>query len=540
METPMVSTMKGAGCRGYEYGSIDTNPFDSSSSSSWRRLFLSTCLTLAVALSIRSAFTDRITVVHRDIDTTTHSDNSGYNHKKGADNKERIYRINQLSSHHHAPIKNPVELYFHDQIVNHFDDSDMRTYSQRYYQDDSFWAGPSGGPSGEDGIGGSPIFVVHGGEDAIDGTLYPFVSQHLAQRFGALTICIEHRFYGTSQPVAGKKKHHHHNHHHHGDSGSGLVSNEDFEILLQRRQALADAARLIQHVKDKMGCGENSEYYCPVMTIGGSYPGENAALMRIVHPDVVDIGYASSAPFVLSILHQVNQDAYYDKVTQVADEASPGCAMAVKTALLQIMDDSSSSLISSSPRHSLIDLANALGICLDDMPGYIQTREMLIQEVNFIAATHFAGYNMDYYPPGPDTDLVQACEIFLDDTLTAYDKVRKLLPLGEEDTEDDEDDDIYDDDDDDDDDDAYCFDLSSELPPGPGGRISAADWSGVGGDHSGYIWEFQSCVFSVEIGMSNASMVSLCYEESDCLLLSRVAGKIVHSPRQDAPPITAA
>jgi Serine carboxypeptidase S28 len=464
-------------------------------------------MTLAVALSIRSAFPDRINV---DVDDTTHDDNSSYNNNKknvNNNNKERIYRLSRLSSHHHEPIKNPVELYFHDQIVNHFDDGDTRTYSQRYYQDDSFWAGPSGIGIAD---GGSPIFVVHGGEDAIDGTLYPFVSQHLAQRFGALTICIEHRFYGTSQPVGGKKKHHgRHHHRHHGDDsgGSGLVSNDDLKTLLQRRQALADAARLIQHVKDKMGCGENSEYYCPVMTIGGSYPGENAALMRIVHPDVVDIGYASSAPFVLSILHQVNQDAYYDKVTQVADAASPGCAMAVKTALLQIMDDSSSSLITSSPRQYLLDLANELGICLKDMPRYIQTRQMLIQEVNFIVATHFAGFNMDYYPPGsPDTDLVQACKIFQDDTLTAYDKVRKLLPLGEEEEEadDDQDDDDYDDDDDDD---QHCFDLSSELPPGPGGRISAADWSGVGGDHSGYIWDFQSCVFSVEIGMSNASMV---------------------------------
>jgi Serine carboxypeptidase S28 len=512
---------------------------------SFRRLLLTTCLTVAVALSIQSALPgggDSQKVVHYDDDiviagqydddddddrrTGRHHHHYGRRtrtppyhisqqqliHDFAPDGDSNSFRNMKFSSHHHhhhdEHPRNPVEHYFHDQIVNHFDKNDTRRYSQRYFQDDSYWAGPAANnmhgkhdknkaSSGKSGA----IFVVMGGEGAIHNTLYPFVSQHLAKRFGALTICIEHRFYGKSQPV-GKK---------HGGRG-GLVSNHDFKNLLQRKQALADAARLIQHVQDKMGCSSSSgqrrrhlhdddHYYCPVMTIGGSYPGENAALMRIVHPDVVDMGYASSAPLALSILHQVGRDEYYDRVTQVANVASPGCAVAVHAALQQIMDESSllsSSSSSSSRHHDLIDFAHALGICTHDMPDYIHTRHLLNQEVNFIVATRFAGYNMDYYPPGPDTTLVQACQIFQDDILTAYEKVRKVLPLGEDDSDDDDDDNVE-----------RCFDLKNDLPPGPGGRITAADWSGVGGDHSGYIWDFQSCVFCVEIGMSNASMV--CY-----------------------------
>ena len=54
------------------------------------------------------------------------------------------------------------------------------------------------------GGAGSPIFVIMGGEGAIEpstGLYYPYVIE-LAQQFEALVIEPEHRFYGESQPLS--------------------------------------------------------------------------------------------------------------------------------------------------------------------------------------------------------------------------------------------------------------------------------------------------------------------------------------------------
>lgn len=77
------------------------------------------------------------------------------------------------------------ELFYDDQLVNHFSD-DNSTWSNRYYKSVNYFEGP-----------GHPIFLVVGGEGALDsGMLYPFVTHHLAPRFGAAVVQIEHRFYG--------------------------------------------------------------------------------------------------------------------------------------------------------------------------------------------------------------------------------------------------------------------------------------------------------------------------------------------------------
>jgi len=66
--------------------------------------------------------------------------------------------------------------FYDEQLVDHFSDDDASsTWSNRYYKSTNYFRGP-----------GHPIFLVVGGEGALDnGMLYPFVTQHLAPRFGA-------------------------------------------------------------------------------------------------------------------------------------------------------------------------------------------------------------------------------------------------------------------------------------------------------------------------------------------------------------------
>lgn len=119
---------------------------------------------------------------------------------------------------------------------------------QRYYAQSKFWKGP-----------GHPIFLVVGGEGGIDkGMFYRFVDQYLAEKFGAYVLHPEHRFYGESQPV-----------------GPGSLTNEDLEKYLTTRQAMLDMISIVKTYQVHLGCSadKTSKDYCPVISVGGSYPG---------------------------------------------------------------------------------------------------------------------------------------------------------------------------------------------------------------------------------------------------------------------------
>ena len=149
------------------------------------------------------------------------------------------------------------EYFYDDQLVDHHDTHRHKTFTQRYYQKGDYFGGP-----------GSPIFLIFGGEDPLENLLYPFIYDHLAQKFNAQTFALEHRFFGTSMPVVNG-------------------TNAELHQLLTPDQALRDAARFIQHKRRELGCSlhRSSRHYCPAITVGGSYPGFLSGLMRFAHPD---------------------------------------------------------------------------------------------------------------------------------------------------------------------------------------------------------------------------------------------------------------
>ena len=203
-------------------------------------------------------------------------------------------------------------LFWEDQLVNHFS-NDTSTWSNRYYKSTKYYKGA-----------GSPIFLVVGGEGALEKMLYPFITEHLAPRFGAAVIQIEHRFYGPYQPIMGRE-----------------ASVKELLELLTPQQAMADMIYLTKHFKDELGCSEytrESSKYCPVIAVGGSYPGFLSAMFRLVYPDFVDISYASSAPLKLYD-QSTNQYVYYDIVTEAAEHMSKGCAKSVRDTLEDASED---------------------------------------------------------------------------------------------------------------------------------------------------------------------------------------------------------
>lgn len=106
---------------------------------------------------------------------------------------------------------------------------------------------------------GYPIFLVVGGEDGNDyGHFFPFIEEQLASKYGAFVVHPEHRFYGISQPI-----------------DPSVATTDDLKRLLTAKQAIADMLSIVQFFQEQFGCSKDktSSDYCPVMAVGGSYPG---------------------------------------------------------------------------------------------------------------------------------------------------------------------------------------------------------------------------------------------------------------------------
>lgn len=349
------------------------------------------------------------------------------------------------------------EMYYNEQYIDH-KYPDRGYYSQRYYEVKDYFGGP-----------GSPIFLIMAGEDDLDEILYPFIWKTLGQQYKAYSINIEHRYYGAkgeSWPLSNP-------------------SNADLLETLSTRAGLDDAVRLVQYKQKELGCGpKGTPTYCPVLSVGGSYPGFLAGLLRILYPDVIDIGYASSSPFKI-YSHEASTHVYFDKITLSAEHASPGCAAAVKTALVETQNDILASTVDDIPT-----LATKYGLCIDTLPDYMKTStQMLTEELMESIASHFAEHNMGYYPPKIYKALFVSCQLFQNDNMTTSEKVSQFLLIdGEDDARTD------------------CYDITIDLPPYPNATVSASDWSGVGGGPSGVFWDFQCCLLMPECGLSSKSM----------------------------------
>ena len=155
------------------------------------------------------------------------------------------------------------------------------------------------------------------------------------------------------------------------------------------------------------------------------------------------------------------------------------------------------------------DAAKSIGICPKTLPAYMehQVYTLVSEAVIYLVPAVFADFNMAFYPPGPDTALGRACEIFQrqdgggggkkgKDGSAAAAALKKLsdfydlrgkVEYGEKAPK--------------------CFDLNLELPTGKHSRIMGADWSGSGGGFTGEVWEFQCCKdLVIRAGYSENSM----------------------------------
>ena len=157
----------------------------------------------------------------------------------------------------------PAPAQWFSQRLDHFDRSNGSTWQQRYFVNDSLWNGTG------------PVFFLFGHEremsaDLVAGT---WVINWLAEHFGALIVCLEHRFYGQSWPT--------------DDRSIAFL-----QRYLSTEQALEDAAVWTAHIKQQYGVPESSRW----VVMGRSYGGTLAALFRLKFPHLVTGAFATSGP----------------------------------------------------------------------------------------------------------------------------------------------------------------------------------------------------------------------------------------------------
>lgn len=118
----------------------------------------------------------------------------------------------------------------------------------------------------------------------------------IADEFEATVYSLEHRYYGSSQPVED-------------------WSTENMKYL-NSEQGLEDLATFIQSLKDQ------DEHERKYLVIGGSYPGALSAWFRYKYPHLADFSWASSG-VINAIPDMWQQDEIVYKDTLKSGEFCP-------------------------------------------------------------------------------------------------------------------------------------------------------------------------------------------------------------------------
>ncbi|KAF0701157.1 Aste57867_8345 [Aphanomyces stellatus] len=211
-----------------------------------------------------------------------------------------------------APLKNdvnvieavgptiPADQWFESQLLDHFDTTNTQTWKQRYHFNNAWATGPN-----------APVFVQINGQTGADPKAVTSKSRfmnELAKKYGALTVSLEHRFYGQSQPT-------------------GDLSVESYQYFTMK-QALADIATFQDYFNSAFNLTTNNKW----VLFGSSYAGMLTTYAKAKYPNRYAGSFASSAPIQLKADFFEYADVVAFGLKKVGGTA---CFNTVQTALKQ-------------------------------------------------------------------------------------------------------------------------------------------------------------------------------------------------------------
>ncbi|KAM8704256.1 hypothetical protein ACLKA7_008800 [Drosophila subpalustris] len=178
-----------------------------------------------------------------------------------------------------------------EQKLDHFNESDSRTWNMRYLSIDTFFK-----------PGGPMIINVNAEWSLAANSPLCGLFYEIIQKFQAYAFQTEHRYYGKSRPVKN-------------------LQAENLEYL-SLGQVLADLAHFIRHQKAAIPALAHSK----VILIGCSYAGSIVTFFRKDYPELIDGGWASGAGLTFRLdfadsavsvgksLRKIGGDICYDRV----------------------------------------------------------------------------------------------------------------------------------------------------------------------------------------------------------------------------------
>lgn len=151
----------------------------------------------------------------------------------------------------------------------------MGTYRMQYLVDEQYLYNTS--DNGE--LKPQPILFYAGNEGAINDFYQNsgFMTTTLAEKYGALVVFAEHRYFGLSFPFP-----------------KDVAYTSPYNSYLTVEQTLADYVDLLNFLKMKYNMQDKA-----TIAFGGSYGGMLAAWMRMKYPHVIQGSLAASAPVLL-------------------------------------------------------------------------------------------------------------------------------------------------------------------------------------------------------------------------------------------------
>lgn len=193
-----------------------------------------------------------------------------------------------------VPDFNQTQLWL-DQVLDHYDYTSPTTWKQRYYVVDTFFNKSSG-----------PVILYICGEGTCGGVSKGIGSIILlAQKYQALILTLEHRFYGKSMPFG---------------EDSLKINNLKY---LNSEQALKDLAFFIMKVEKDNLHGVNGN---PWISVGGSYPGALSAWFRYKYPHLTAGAIASSA--VVNAIEDYKD--FDEQIYLSAERGGSSCIVSIK------------------------------------------------------------------------------------------------------------------------------------------------------------------------------------------------------------------
>jgi hypothetical protein len=198
-----------------------------------------------------------------------------------------------------STVKSPFPDLYYDQRLDHYDESNVATWNQRYWVNQNFF----------DGTG--PVFIMIGGEGE-ENPIWMENGQwiNFAKQYKALCVMLEHRYYGKSRPTK--------------DLSTPNMA------YLSSRQGLSDLAQFRQFIHHSFNLTDANRW----ISFGGSYPGSLSAWFRLKYPHLVYAAVSSSAP----MLALVDFTDYMVVVNNSLTAYSPDCPVEIKKANDQVIE----------------------------------------------------------------------------------------------------------------------------------------------------------------------------------------------------------